>query len=156
MSSPRRQHYDFAHRLLPKLIADSPDRVLDILAGEQGESFLEQMWRFASDGVPEKDRIAERPVRHIRRLGMGQLVVVLAMPAAVEITEAHLVALVDARPSGTRYFTLEHGTNFPEETPRTVFCEWAGASHLNMGSGPEAADMGAFLDRIEEQVSPRQ
>ena len=153
--SPRRQHYDFAHRLLPKLIADSPDRVLDILAGEQGDSFLEQMWRFAADGVPEDQRIAAKPVRHVRHLGLGQLAVVLTLPAPAAVTEAHLVCIVAARPSGTRYFTLELGMEIPAESARTVFCEWTEGKHVNFGSGPPA-EIGAFLDCIEAQVSPRQ
>jgi hypothetical protein len=155
MPSPRRQHYDFAHRLLPKLIADSPDRVLDILAGEQGDSFVEQMWRFAAEGVPEAQRIAERPVRHVRHLPMGQLAVILALPPAAAVTEAHLVAIVSTAPKGARYFTLESGVDFPEETARTVFCEWTSGSHVNFGSGP-AAEVDPFLDVVEAQVSPRQ
>ena len=153
--SPRRQHYDFAHRLLPKLLADSPDRVLDILAGDQGEAFLEQMWRFAADGVPEDQRIAAKPVRHVRHLGMGQLAVVLALPAPEAVTEAHLVAIVAARPKVTRYFTLEHGMEIPADSARTVCCEWTEGKHVNFGTGP-APEVGAFLDWIEAHVSPRQ
>lgn len=154
--SPRRQHYDFAHRLLPKLIADSPDRVLDILAGDQGEAFLDQMWRFAADGVPEEQKIAEKPVRHVRHLATGQMVVVLVLPAPVAVTEAHLLALVGSRPKGSRYFTLELGTEIPSgDTARAVFCEWSEGKHLNFGTGP-AVEIGAFLDRIESHVSPRQ
>lgn len=152
---PRRQHYDFAHRILPKLVAENADRVLDILAGEQGESFLDQMWRFSGENVPEGQRIAERPVRHVRHLPPGTLAVVLALPSPAAVTEAHFVAVVSTQPKGARYFTLELGVDFPSEDPRTVFCEWAGGSHVNFGTGP-APELGAFLDAVEAQVSPRQ
>lgn len=152
---PRRQHYDFAHRILPKLIAESPDRVLDILAGEQGDSFLEQMWKHASEAVPEDQRIAERPARHVRHLPLGRMAVVIALPTPLAVTEAHFVAVVAAAPKSVRYFTLELGVDYPNEEPRTVFCEWTGGSHMNFGSGP-AAELGAFLDTIEARISPRQ
>ena len=155
MQSPRRHHYDFAHRLLPQLVRTEPDRLIDTLASENGEEFLRYLWRVTEERLQPADRLPFGLTRTIARLPSGQIAVVLGMPAPEAVTEAHLVAVVSGPERIVRYFTLEHGITFPEEHPRTVFCEWTDTSHLNYGDGP-APEIPAFLDHIEAHMAPRQ
>ena len=40
LDGPRRQHYIFAHGILPALVADDPEKLLDMLVSDEGEGFL--------------------------------------------------------------------------------------------------------------------
>ncbi len=169
----RRQHYVFAHRLLPTLTYRLGAMTVMILANpERGAEFLRELWQDAASDVPQGEQIAPDGLQASVTRTEDKIIAIVRLPAANFVTEAHFVAVVsdlvpeppaDDSPAAreaygallketpVQYFTLENGFSL-DGAPRTAFCGWArDGAHFNMGDGPEPTEAAflAFLARKE-------
>lgn len=131
---PRRQHYWFAHRLLPQVVFHDPARFLAAIAGGH-DVILHRLWEQApADGPP------------IPPVGLGAAVVpvagrrcaVVAFPPPAGTVEAYFAGVVEPAEAGTgpagewRYFVLEKSTPASRQAGAAVaaggadavLCEW--------------------------------
>ncbi|HDQ70572.1 MAG TPA: hypothetical protein ENN19_00570 [Chloroflexi bacterium] len=149
MKRARQHHYLFAHKLLPAIFHNDPERFLHNL-GQDGVQFLHFLWKRL--GEHEIEERAERMFSvglayHVEELGDGTPVHLITFPPPEGMPEAYFSALV-YYPSGgegngrhktaTRYLTLEYSWDLKENVTRTVLGEWtANGVHRNLGTGPE-------------------
>ena len=131
------QHYLFAHRILPALLATEPDKVANLLSDSVG---LLGLWketpgkRFHPDGLA-----GEWVEREAHRIGL------ITLPSPRKTPEAYFVAIVFA--PQPRYFVLEksfHGTILGLWNPRA-----------NLGTGPPP-EREAFLAAVCEFLAQPQ
>jgi hypothetical protein len=154
-SGGRKQHYEFAHEVLPRVFFRSPAAFVTALA-KSGDQHLREMWGRLGERLPAEERTEPQGLRcHTMPLGPGGALVIVALPEPTATPEAYFVALYhDATPRGgtaSRCFTLERGADL-DDTPRTVFCEWTeDRRHHNMGDGPEPI-VEAFSLMVEQTV----
>ncbi|PIE18820.1 MAG: hypothetical protein CSA65_04085 [Proteobacteria bacterium] len=149
--SPRAQHYDFAHLLLRRRFFEDPSGLARLVAGEDGETFLQAMWNEAM-ASGEVDPIPPRGLKGTLVGGARGVLVVVDLPRPRAMTEAHQVALVVPEQGDPRYFTLELGFD-EDDHQRTVLCEWRDGAHMNFGDGP-APDIEAFAAAVRAKVEP--
>jgi hypothetical protein len=149
-SQPRPQHYMYAHRVLPSLFFQDPERFLEILKKE-GIPFLRFFWDKLGSSLDAGDTHPMHGVNYETRvLENGTVITLIELPKPEHVTEAYFVALV-FRPLGAsgesiqRYFTLEYGMSLFESGERSVLCEWTiDNRHVNYGDGPEPASQAFF------------
>lgn len=142
--SPRRQHYEFAHLLLPQRFFSDAKGLYRILCDDEGITLLEALWREAKSDMLDDD-IDSKDLSRSTHLGPSDSnLMIIKLPLPKAVTEAYFVGLVVGE--NYRYFTLELG--FDEGgIKRTVFCEWKNGAHFNYGDGP-SADVEAFAATI--------
>jgi len=168
---PRTHHYEFAHRVLPRLMFDNPGALLSLAeAGEAGEA-LRDMWQELGEQLAPDDRVAPDGLEvHGWNLG-DHLAVVVTLPPPRRSAEAYFVAATvrelrqdhpgarsrqpDIGDPKVRVFTLEHHNLLEWASGRvgeagasavsTMFCEWTGdGRHINFGAVP-APSIGDFV-----------
>lgn len=149
-SKGRRQHYAFAHAVLPRFFYSDPRLFTSYLAQDKSR-FLRFYW----DKIGEKfddpgDRVDGSGLNGEVRLLDNQVQAgLITLPTPQRVPEAYFVmtfyhADFNAAPLA-RYYTLEYGWNIHTNTPYTVFCGWtADGTHFNKGAGPEP-DLETFL-----------
>lgn len=146
----RRQHYIFAHQMLPALLEEDRKQILGSLLMAERDEFLRDVWDYVGeqlDGSDERNTPFE-PV------GLSAQVIenspyatfIIQLPQPERALEAFFAGIVfgpftglSAETAGTvpyRYFTLELALGGDENLAQTMFCEWRDGSHLNMGEGP--------------------
>ncbi len=138
LPTPRKQHYDFAHRILPYEAHNRPERLWDSLTGPAWSESLAGAWGAAGQGAPE-----QLPVRGLSVEGVlsgdavfredGLEIVMVRMPPALAPGEAFWIVLI--RKQGTtrplRYFAFEKAAG---EQDATIMSEWrADGSRINLG-----------------------
>lgn len=164
---PRCRHYVFAHVALRNVAFEYPVEIIAALGSEKADSLLDDLWSSveqACSDQEEDDRPIDRSAVKVHRVRIGEYpTAVVQMPEPVGATEAYFTAIVlcvDPNAKGiskddikARYFTLEMGAKIsPDDSDRTVLCEWtADGSHVNGGDGP-AADVGMFCDAIRAKL----
>ena len=155
---PRPQHYDFAHRLLPREVFAAPDRVFSILESTVAlQELLLPLWQEAGGTLPPDGlRVSVR-----QELGSGWRVALVHLPPPQRATEAHFAA-VAYRPSRTRllilkepvelrYFVLERAAD-ADERVRAHVAEWrADGTRHRLGPVADASEDG-FIDAIAASV----
>jgi len=157
----RRQHYVFAHRLLPALFHQDPEGFLELLRTD-GDTFLRFWWR-RSAAWWRRLPTGTTPRHEIRHLDDDTVAVLVILPPPKALAEAYFLALVYRSPQKDRdrlasVFTLESGVRFPEGTPRTVLGGWywknggATVGHVNFGDGPDP-EPEAFLRSVQKLVA---
>ncbi|GAB4215388.1 MAG: hypothetical protein OHK0022_55240 [Roseiflexaceae bacterium] len=153
---PRIQHYSFAHRLLPALAWQDPERLREALSGAGCQQLLLRIWRDIGSKLPQRERIEPHGLAaELRSHGAFQIVLI-TLPPPVAITETYFVAYVFGPHPGAampvRYFTLEESFSFIAHHSRTVLGEWTpDNSHHNLGDGPEP-ELDAFYSRICQEI----
>lgn len=148
--SPRAQHYDFAHLLLRRRFFEDPSGLARLVAGEDGQTFLQAMWNEALSS--EAEPIAPHDLEGTLVASPQGTLVVVNLPQPNAMTEAHQVALVVPEQGAPRYFTLELGFD-EDDRQRTVLCEWRDGAHVNYGDGPEP-DVDVFAAAVRAKVEP--
>ena len=149
---PRRQHYFFAHYVLPGLIFENIDTALETFSNPNVDILLQRLWAIA---VPEGS--TEPPILPTSLAvsefspAPGVRLFVFSLPQPVAMTEAFFTALAcmtaNSKPM-VRYFTLELGFS-QTHALRTVIGEWTpDRSHVNYGDGPEPTAE-AFVSALE-------
>lgn len=164
----RRQHYLFAHRLMPQVAHQwGANTVLLLDDPAAAPGFLERRWAECAEGLPPNELVAPNELRASVHQSDDQLAAVIALPAPIAVTEAYFVAIacqIPPQPPADKseaslenyraglaqmpvqYWTLEWG--FTLDQPRTVLGMWTNeGAHLNLGDGP-APDEAAFVEAI--------
>lgn len=152
---PRQQHYLFAHKILPQIVYQNPQKALGLLTSTEARPLLLRLWERLGEDLPEKERLPAMGLGcHSRVLEDGRIVVVVRMPPPERMTEAHFVGFLFTpgekmlfffqKPPTASCFTLEHSFQL-DGTPRTVLGGWTPeGAHFNMGDGPPA-DLNNFV-----------
>jgi hypothetical protein len=156
---PRRHHYDFAHRALPRLILTDWDRIRPTFQDGSAAARLGALWTGVGTRLAENDRLdlsselVLTPIKLRRRAGF-----LIRFPKAAGPAEAALAVIPDIS-APTRYFVLELGESPVTHQPYWVLAQWVlegnGLGHVNMGSiGPEpAADPAAAISLMVDRVA---
>ena len=148
---PRPHHYQFAHRWLRDIaLRYGSDFVRDNPRGNLTGALV-AMWHEVGTRLPEVQRLAPDGLATDLRPDPSTPMVVVTMPAARHMVEAHFAAIVLCDEQ-TRYFVLEESWS-PTEPVATVLGEWIGDSHINLGPGP-APDRTAFIEAVLTRVQP--
>jgi hypothetical protein len=145
----RPHHYLFAHRALPASAASLAPHARSLALEGHLNDGLVSLWHRVGGDVPPEDRLPPTGLRGALRDVGGTDVVLVTMPRAEHMTEAHFAAVVLSEP--LRYVVLEHSWT-TEDRPSTVLGEWEGAKHLNLGAGPEPTEE-AFLAAVAQRLS---
>ncbi|MCA9790226.1 MAG: hypothetical protein KC910_00465 [Candidatus Eremiobacteraeota bacterium] len=111
-------HYEFAHRTLPRLVHDQPERFEQLLNASPP---LGELWKGASLAI-----------HRIQVKGVGSAIII-EMPPPTAPAEAFMVAVVKTTP--WRYITLERTR--PEFGEPSMLGEWTSTSRSGLGPGPE-------------------
>lgn len=159
----RRQHYIFAHQMLPALLDENRKQILGSLLMAERDEFLRDVWDYVGeqlDGSDERNSPFE-PIGLSARVieNSPYMTCIVSLPNPETLPEAHFVAVVfgpftnlsaeTADQVPYRYFALELTYN-PDKTERgTMLCEWRDGNHLNMGQGPPP-DEDAFFMAIQQ------
>jgi hypothetical protein len=141
---PRPHHYRYAHRLLSRILVKPEWELRRMAQAGFINEFLHFLWTDYAKAFPEEERLSPDGLAGELSTAGTTEVLLVTMPPALHVTEAHFVAVAPCEPApARRYWTLEHSWTFEGE-PCTVLGQWADGSHLNLGPGPEpTAD--AFL-----------
>ncbi|MGE0491060.1 MAG: hypothetical protein AB7S38_17770 [Vulcanimicrobiota bacterium] len=127
-------HYEFAHRTLPRLVHDQPERFEQMLCSIPP---LAEVWK----GAP-------LAVHYLEVDGVGPAIII-KMPPPSAPAEAFMVAVLKTTP--WRYITLERTR--PEFGEASMLGEWTSTSRSGLGPGPEPS-LEAFSAALAELESP--
>ena len=155
MNNPRQHHNNFAHKRLPELVFRFRDSFLSLLK-ENGDGYLKDSWYQLGSNLAREERLNAEGLTLTFFEDKCYCGAVITLPKTLHQTEAHMVALVAERVSGSvlsddtsdleyrnlRYFTLEHGERAAGKADTTLG-EWTYLRHSNYGVGP-AVDTGLF------------
>jgi hypothetical protein len=161
----REHHYGFAHRELPGLIWGNPELYVSIFFDFEPDAnktlpalldFLHESWEAFGIELPPEERLPSNGLDVVRlNLASGYQLVVITMPPAKQVAEAHMIAIA-FRPeqhkekSILRYFTLELGTSTKPDAASTMLCEWTqDRAHLTYDQGPPV-EINAFCKAVEQ------
>ena len=144
----RTHHYQYAHRLLPKLAHEMGERLVDMAQQGSLDRPLLGSWNDFGQQLDEPDRVAPDGLAGTYHEVGGHRIALVTFPAPQEPPEAYFAAIT----TGGRYLVLEYGIDIVRDEPYTVMCEWtAEGSHLNGGPGPRpTAD--AFLTEVAQRL----
>jgi hypothetical protein len=159
----RPEHYYFAHVKLRSFAFAEPEQCFGVLHSEGATAFLSKVWYAVKDGAtfsPSDAALRFEDLKIHRRTAGIYPSVVIEMPQAKFPPEAHFVALVwqvmgvegvmIKRTPELLYYTLESARPVAG-MQRTMFCEWRGETHLNLGDGP-APELEAFVTHVDNRV----
>lgn len=161
--APREHHYHFAHRMLPVALFNQPEHVWNKLRGEQARAFVETLWEATGAHLPPSDCIspAGLSLSFSDTLGGGYMAVVLRLPPARRVTEAHAVCVVFKtgkrklffrKPSVVRYFVLEMGFPNDDGSHHEYIAEYrADGTRIRMGDAADTSE-DAILLAVAEAI----
>lgn len=155
MNDPRQHHYMFAHERLPELVFMSRELFLYLLR-KNSDGYLKGIWHQIGSTLTRDEQLTADGLTLKFFEDKCYCGAVITLPKALHRTEAHMVALVAERVSGSvlsddtsdleyrnlRYFTLEHSGQTTGKAGTTLG-EWTYLRHSNYGVGP-AVDTGLF------------
>lgn len=156
--------YAFAHVHVRQLALTRPLQFLSIAVSPQAPALVEDIITDVTAMCGRPPTFPASAVKfHPMRL-RGFPLLVIELPEARHVAEAHMVALLvlgdftAGKPPAletikARYFTLEKGLSL-DSTPRTVLAEWDESSHSNYGEGPPV-DLRAFVAALERFLPPQ-
>ncbi len=159
-------HYVLAHKVLRQVALGNPYEFFWVMGSSYRQEFLDDLWKQICQNCDREGPAAftSRDIRvHTTRIGQYPAVII-EMPPAYFIAEAHMVCVVLAvpiqeisrKPENPKvfYFTLEKGKKVLTGEDRTVLCAWDGAAHVNYGDGPEPTPA-AFMEKMKEIIEPK-
>lgn len=159
---PRTHHYYFAHRFLPELLAGNPLKtktVFEKLSGPTALTYLKFHWTqvglSVKSGEADRDEFvsADDLAAFTAPISDDCSAVVIRFPTPERMAEAYFAAVFFWPESGRhRYFVLELTGDRQGGNRSTIFGEWSGGSHFNLGRGP-APDRDEFLKAVSRLVS---
>jgi hypothetical protein len=155
MKDPREHHYQIAHQRLPKLALHYRESFLTLMR-QGGMAYLQWTWYQTGRLLSPEERLKADGLMLDFFEAEKYCGAVITMPKATHRTEAHIVAAISHRISGSiadedptdlecwglRYFTLERGLE-KEGVCGAVLGEWTKKGHANYGSCP-VIDVGMF------------
>jgi hypothetical protein len=158
-----RQHYDFAHKLVPYIIREHFDDLISGLANNSTQQWICRIWKDSGDASLANYSAAAYPTCQFIKASDEIGVVYFVMPTPRTSGEAlytSIVFLMDEDLPSTwlwRYFTLELGSllvSSPHlkiskegEDPSVdwTFAEWDDSSHINRGKFELEPTLNNFL-----------
>ncbi len=157
-------HYELAHVALRHIAQADPEWFFKVMKSSNRRRFLDDVWRQVcancDDEGPATFGAANLKVSS-KRLGT-HAVILIEMPLAMFMTEAHMVCVAlavpargmtaGAEPPEMRYFTLENGSLSEDDAGSTKLCEWREEQHRNYGPGPTVSAQ-ALLERVKTLLS---
>jgi hypothetical protein len=160
-AQPRRQHYHFAHQVLPGLLFSNPERFFQTLA-QDGPGFLEFAWQRSAE--PPRGAELSRPnpgsppdglALRLEQLDPQTRLALITLPPPQAMTEAYFAAAIyhpAAQPDDApllRYLTLEYSMDPATQRPLTMLGEWDSSQpiHRNWGGGPPP-ELDAFRSAV--------
>jgi hypothetical protein len=151
-----RQHYDFAHKLVPCIIMEHFDDLISSLTDNSTQQWICQIWRDNGDATLVNYSTAVYPTCQFIRASDEIGVVYFVMPTPRTTAEALYTSIVflmnEDLPSTWlwRYFTLELGSLFVpspylqvsiedgDSSVSWIFAEWDDSSHFLSAAVAEA------------------
>ena len=146
-----RQHYDFAHKLVPYIIGEHFDELISGLTNNLNQEWICRIWKNSGDATLANYSVAVYPLCQFIKASDEIGVIYFVMPAPRTTGEAlytSIVFLMDEDSPSTwlwRYFTLELGsllvsssylkisTEDAEPSVNWTFAEWDDSNHINRG-----------------------
>jgi hypothetical protein len=168
LPQPRGQHYEFAHVAMSETVRSDPEGVVAAVRESGAGGLVTEVWKRCRQKFPSsEDRVdIEGLSATVEELPCGRSCVLITLPSAERMGEAHMIAAVvmpAARILGlfkkspaVRYFALEVSFD-SDQKQTTALCEWAfpkggGRIHNKLSIGL-AVEKPAFLAAVDEQVS---
>lgn len=149
--SPRTHHYLFVHRAMPRILFSRRTDPSRIAAANALDRALLETWTEVGDALPESERLAPDGL-HSELVTLGDIqAVLITLPTAQHVTEAHFIALAPTNPPRKRrYIVLEFSLDSETNQPVTVLGEWRrNRHHANYGRGPVPSGE-LFLQRVQQ------
>ncbi len=158
-----RQHYDFAHKVIPYIIENHADNLISGLADNSTQEWLCRIWNDGGDSVLNNYSAAVYPACQFVKASEEIGLVYFVMPAPRTSGEALYTAIVflmdEDLPSTWlwRYFTLELGSYLvslphlsisiddPDPAVGWTFAEWSDSQHINRGKFEYEPTLNNFL-----------
>lgn len=144
-TSPRIQHYKFAHEVLNNMFFEDKDSLIKNVLSSEGE--LRGLWydvgQYYSKEYEGAVELDGTDIKISAKEFEDTLFVVISLPTPEHRTEAYFVGLIIPlkKKDNSSYITLEYGDS------GSVLCEWTQDSHLNFGEGP-APTLDNFQDKL--------
>src|SRR2546425_2221730 len=92
-AKPRDHHYFVAHRLLPKVVFENPERFFDCLV-DDGDGFLSWLWEQCASYLDSSAHLPSDGLSFsMGRLDADTIIALVEMPPPIGVTEAFLVAV---------------------------------------------------------------
>jgi hypothetical protein len=150
---PRNGHYAMVHRILPKVIGESWEKVRPTFQDGSAQDHIRAIWAEVQTGMPEEHRVAGDDIS-LTPISVGDRpAFLIAFPRPTGVTEAAF-AIIPDQPAPTRYFVLELGREVISGKAYWVLCSWDGSRHLNMGPcGEEETEPEAARDPMIARVA---
>lgn len=131
-----RQHYTFAHKLMPYIVENHFPEIVSKIANESAESWISQVWNECSDiSIPLYTGVVH-PTFHFMNPSDELGIIYIAMPAPRVASEAVYAAVIFLIDNGSpsewlrNYFTLELGL---AKSAYWVLGGWDDSNHINLG-----------------------
>lgn len=145
-----RQHYDFAHKVVPYVIKEYFEELVNQLVNGSVQEWINQLWTNNVDDTLINYSVAVHPVCQYAKASEEIGLIYFIMPAPRTTGEAlytAIVFLMDEDSPSTwlwRYFTLELGVYLVPsylltasaddgDLTRWTFAEWNESNHINRG-----------------------
>lgn len=123
---PRKQHYLFAHRLLPEIAFKDPKTFYAVLGSHSANRYLQTLWRKAADVLQQASLEEEGLFGQM----LGKRMAVIEFPRPLEISESYFAIMATVPgprkwgilpgPPKHAYFTLElAGVDRKTNKPKT-------------------------------------
>lgn len=157
-----RQHYDFAHKLMPYLIQNHFDELISGVVNKSLQAWIRELWDNCADDDVAGYGSAVYPTCGFIQPSDELSLIYFALPAPRANPEAVYSAVVflasENSPSDwlRSYFTLELGT-FMHPPMHWTFAEWdhVDLSHINRGEFETEATLENFLGKVVDEAESR-
>jgi hypothetical protein len=162
-TSPRRQHYVFAHQYLREKAERMPVETVEMLSNPTATNYLSTLWvTLAFSSQAEEDEFIPADGIECFPIQISDTcsAVIVQLPPPERITEAYFVAIVvwhDGSHSQSeakvrhRYITLELSENL-SGIRHTILGEWKDGNHQNHGEGPDP-NKDAFIKAVLDLIT---
>jgi len=165
-----RQHYDFAHKLVPYIIEKHFDELISGLADNSSQEWICRIWKDSGNVTLANYSVAVHPICQFAKASDGIGVVYFVMPTPRTSGETLYTAIVflmsEDLPSTwlQRYFTLELGSLLVQSPDLKVFiedgepsvhwtfAEWSDSKHINHGKFKFEPTLDNFLAAAVEEA----
>ncbi len=153
-----KQHYGFAHELMPYIVQNHFQDLLNHVVNKTADNWIMQLWNKYSDNSMDEYNSLIYPTYHFAKPTEELELIYFVMPAPRKSPEAAYTAILfmmdDSLPSQwiRSYFTLELAL---AEAPYWVLGEWDNSQHINLGTFEFEPTLENFLARVVSEGKDR-
>jgi hypothetical protein len=146
-----RQHYVFAHQLMPYIVENQFSELVSKVANESAQSWISQVWNECSDISISNYTAVVHPTFHFMNPSDELGLIYIAMPAPRVPPEAAYAAVIFLIDNGSpsewlrSYFTLELGL---AKSAYWVLGGWDNCNHVNLGEFKYEPNIKNFLTTV--------